>query len=75
MPGTSSNSLITLIGAEPVFSTVIEASMSAGMNDLILDLSYCLLSFASKTVSSCSLSLIEPFDETETLGRIEDRNS
>ena len=75
MPGTSSSSLITFIGAEPVFSTVIVASKSDSTKDLILDLSYCLLRSASRTVSSCSLRLIDPLDETETLGKIEDLNS
>ena len=75
IPGTSSRSLITLIGAEPVFSTVIVASISAGTNDLIRDLSYCLLSSASKTVTSCSFRLIDPLEATDTLGRIDDLNS
>ena len=75
MPGTSSSNLITLIGAEPVFSTVIVATKSDATKDLILDLSNCLLRSASSTVSSCSLRWIDPLDETETLGRIEDLNS
>ena len=74
-PGTSSSSRMTLIGAEPVFSTVIVASTSAETKDLILDLSYCLLSSASKTVNSCSFRLIVPLDVTDTLGRIDDLNS
>ena len=75
IPGTSSMSLMTLIGAEPVFSTVIVASRSAGKNDLMRDMSYCLLSSASNTVSSCSFRLMDPLVETETLGRMDDRNS
>ncbi len=71
MPGMSSISLMTLIVADPVFSTVIVASISDPTNDLILDLSNFFRISASRTVSFCSLRLTSPLEMAETRGRIE----
>ncbi len=71
IPGISSISLITLMVAEPVFSTVIVASTSEPMNDLILDLSYFFRISASRTVSFCSLRLTSPLEIADARGRIE----
>ena len=58
-----------------MFSIEIVASKSEETKDLILDLSYCLSNLASSTVSFCSLRPIEPVEATDTLGRMDDRNS
>ena len=62
IPGISSRSLMTLIVADPLFSTVIVASISELTYVLILDLSNFLSISASNTVRCCSLTEISPLD-------------
>ena len=71
IPGISSSSLITLIAAEPLFSTVIVASISELTYVLILERSNFFNISASSTVRFCSLIDISPLDSEEALGRME----
>ena len=71
IPGISSSSLITLIGADPLFSTVIVASISELTYVLILERSNFFSISASSTVRCCSFTEISPLDSEDALGKIE----
>ena len=71
IPGMSSRSLITLMAAEPLFSTVIVASISELTYVLILERSNFFKISASSTVRNCSFTVISPLDSEDALGNME----